>query len=120
MSKKLIILCLYLLGALPLFAQEIVTGTVLDEKKAPMPGVRVEVVGRSEYTTTDIDGRFHFDLPVPVKKLQFQYVGKKTIICKVKPEMIVKMKPKLSEPEKDYRQMLNGLMGYPVGPGAFY
>lgn len=116
MRKNLIILCLSLLGCISVYAQEIITGTVLDSKNEPIPGVRVEVIGRSEVTTTDIEGRFRLDLPVAVKKLRFSYIGRKPIERKVKPEMIVKMGSGWQGRDSGYRGFFNFMGG--VGTGG--
>ena len=113
MNKRLLILCICCSILLGINAQEIITGTVVDSKRVPIPGVRVEVVGRSETTTTDIDGRFRLDLPQPVKKLRFQYIGQKPIERKVKPDMVVVMGQGWSGRDSGYR----GFFPYTGGVG---
>lgn len=44
MSRIMIFLAFCLAAVVPSFAQEIVSGTVVDGKNEPMPGVRVEIV----------------------------------------------------------------------------
>lgn len=115
MNRRLIILFLCMIGLIDLCAQEIITGTVVDSKNIPIPGVRVEVVGRSETTTTDIEGRFRLDLPLPVKKLRFQYIGQKPIERKVKPDMIVKMGHGWAGRDSGYRGFFNFVGGFGSG-----
>ncbi|MFB9296127.1 TonB-dependent receptor [Persicitalea jodogahamensis] len=52
-----------------------VTGRVLDENKAPLPGVSIVVKGTSRGTTTDTDGRFSIDIPDGATQLIFSFVG---------------------------------------------
>ncbi|MDE6008051.1 MAG: carboxypeptidase-like regulatory domain-containing protein [Muribaculaceae bacterium] len=115
MSKKLIFLFIWFTCLIPLQAQEVITGTVVDSKNQPIPGVRVEVVGRSEVTTTDIDGTFRLDLPVAVKKLRFQYVGHKPIERNVKPDMIVKMGHGWQGRDTGYRGFFDFMGGFGTG-----
>ena len=46
MKRVAILLLLCAVWAVGLMAQEIVTGTVVDGKNEPVPGVRVEIDGR--------------------------------------------------------------------------
>lgn len=82
-------LCISFMSAL--HAQEIISGTVIDEKNEPVPGARVEAVGRSEFAVTDIDGIFRFEVSVPVEKVKVSYVGYKSQTRKVRPDMVVKL-----------------------------
>lgn len=91
MKRALIVLCFCILWLSDIMAQEIVTGTVVDSKNEPVPGVRVEIVGRTETTTTDIDGKFRIELPSPAKKIRFTYLGYKPIEKSIKPYMLVKL-----------------------------
>ena len=52
-----------------------VRGFVYDEKKQPMPGVTVQVVGTSVGTATTERGWFSIDLPMLKGKLKFSFVG---------------------------------------------
>lgn len=54
-----------------------VKGWVQDEKKLPMPGVTVRVVGTSVGTATNEKGWFSIDLPINKGKLEFSFVGYK-------------------------------------------
>ena len=54
-----------------------VKGIVYDEKKQPMPGVTVQVVGISVGTATTSKGWFSIDLPLLKGKLKFSFVGYK-------------------------------------------
>ena len=52
-------------------------GFVYDEKKIPMPGVTVQVVGTSVGTVSINNGWFAIDLPILKGKLKFSFVGYK-------------------------------------------
>lgn len=54
-----------------------VRGFVYDEKKQPLPGVTVQVVGTSVGTATTSKGWFSIDLPLQKGKLKFSFVGYK-------------------------------------------
>ncbi|WP_255302007.1 SusC/RagA family TonB-linked outer membrane protein [Butyricimonas sp. Marseille-P3923] len=58
-----------------------IVGKVVDEKKLPMPGVTVKVVGLPVGTATNEKGRFAIELPLVKGTLEFSFVGfKKKII----------------------------------------
>ena len=109
----LLSLCMLTVSALQ--AQEVITGTVVDGKNEPIPGVRVEVPGRSETTTTDIDGTFRLDLPVAVKKLVFHYIGYKPVERNVTPEMYVKLGHGWAGNTSGYRGFFDLLPGFGSG-----
>ena len=52
-----------------------VKGFVYDEKKQPMPGVTIQVVGTSVGTVTTNKGWFSIELPLLKGKLKFSFVG---------------------------------------------
>ncbi len=87
MNICLIVGCL-LATATPAMAQRLVTGTVTDNGKAPLPGATVSVKERQAIGTT-ADGKGHFRLKLPddeqVYTLQVSYVGYETRTRKVKP-----------------------------------
>lgn len=53
-------------------------GFVYDEKKQPMPGVTVKVLGVPLGTATDMKGWFQFTLPLQSGKLEFSFIGFKS------------------------------------------
>ena len=56
--------------------QYTVSGTVLDEEKAPLAGVNVVLKGTSIGVVTDLDGKFQFPKPLDVDAiLIFSYIG---------------------------------------------
>lgn len=60
--------------AIPVHAQQIIKGTVVDEIGEPIIGASVKVEGTSTGTITDLDG--HFSIQVPANgKLTISFIG---------------------------------------------
>lgn len=77
--RHLFLLLLLLMGIQCLSAQQIsVTGTVTDPSGEPLIGVSVIVPGGKTGTATDIDGNYAIKVN-PDSKLQFSYIGYKTV-----------------------------------------
>jgi TonB-linked SusC/RagA family outer membrane protein len=65
--------------AITTFAQQKdLSGTVLGEDGAPIPGVTVVVKGTTTGTITDMDGKFSFPVPASAKILSVSYIGMRT------------------------------------------
>ena len=65
--------------ALTSFAQQkTLSGTVIGEDGAPIPGVTVIVKGTTVGTVTDMDGKFTFKAPADAKILEVAYVAMKS------------------------------------------
>ena len=65
--------------AITTFAQQkTLTGTIVGEDGASIPGVTVIVKGTTVGTITDMDGKFSFLAPVDAKILVASYIGMKT------------------------------------------
>lgn len=58
---------------------DVVSGTVIDIYGYPVIGVGVIVKGTSVGTSTDLDGRFSFELPAGAEVLEFTSLGYKTV-----------------------------------------
>ncbi len=52
-----------------------ISGTVRDEKGSTLPGATVTVKGTKIATTTDVNGKFSFNIPDSSKSLVFSFVG---------------------------------------------
>lgn len=75
-KKKLgVLLMLLVLASSVVYAQRIVTGTVLDEYDVGLPGVSVLVKGTTTGTATDIDGKFSLNVPNDQSVLVFSFIG---------------------------------------------
>ena len=82
MKQKLILLFACLFTATGIWAQNTVSGTVVDDEDYPVIGATVVVKGSNPMmgTVTDVDGKFSFaNVPSQYKTLQVSYVGMKTI-----------------------------------------
>ncbi|MBD5262859.1 MAG: hypothetical protein HDS39_02140 [Bacteroides sp.] len=114
MNRLLLIITLVLMSAFGLSARETVTGTVVDSHGEPLPGVKVEVPGTSQYVFTDLDGAFQIILRDPVKKLDFTYPGFGTSSHRVRPEMTVVLSKGWAGNAKGGRSLLDleGGMGF--------
>ncbi|WP_209403133.1 SusC/RagA family TonB-linked outer membrane protein [Pseudozobellia sp. WGM2] len=79
MIKKLIVFFAFILGTIPLLAQnETVTGTVTDATDGfPLPGVNVLVQGTTNGTQTDFDGNYSIEA-AEGDILVFSYLGTKS------------------------------------------
>ncbi|MEP7144753.1 MAG: SusC/RagA family TonB-linked outer membrane protein [Ferruginibacter sp.] len=74
--KKLLYLCAILLFSTgQLLAQKTITGTIIDEKGAPVANVSVIVKGTSTGTITKQDGTYSLNIPSSAKQLEFSSTG---------------------------------------------
>lgn len=91
MKKLFLLIGLCLAGTAWLSAQNIVSGTVTDKKGNPIPGVKVEILGGTESTITELDGTFRLETGSPARKVKVYYAGMQSKTQKVKPDMLIKM-----------------------------
>ncbi len=61
------------------FAQNTVSGTVVDKDGFGIPGVNVMVKGTTNGTSTDIDGKFSLNAVADKAVLQFTAIGMKPV-----------------------------------------
>ncbi|MDR2907927.1 MAG: carboxypeptidase-like regulatory domain-containing protein, partial [Bacteroidales bacterium] len=52
-----------------------ITGTVIDDKKEPLPFANVYVLGSTSGTTTDMDGKFSLTIPADTKVIEAYFIG---------------------------------------------
>jgi len=52
-----------------------ITGTVIDENGSPLPGVNIILIGTSNGTSSDVNGRYAINVPNENAVLQFSFVG---------------------------------------------
>ncbi|MDE6696128.1 MAG: carboxypeptidase-like regulatory domain-containing protein [Muribaculaceae bacterium] len=71
--------------------KDTVTGTVIDRKKQPLPGAKVEILGQSYSAFTDIDGRFNIKCEPGAKKVLVTYPKARAIKKKIQPDMTVQV-----------------------------
>ena len=73
---KNFLMILLFLASTSVFAQRItITGTVTDEKGAPLPGSTVQLKGTTTGGLTDLNGKFSIEVPGPNSTLVFSFVG---------------------------------------------
>ncbi|WP_226998929.1 SusC/RagA family TonB-linked outer membrane protein [Flavisolibacter tropicus] len=76
--RKLLLCAWVLLLGITSWAQQAITGTVVDASNNPLSGVSVQLLNSSIGTTTDANGRFSISVPNKTGVLQFSYVGFQT------------------------------------------
>ncbi len=76
LSQKICLLTVgvWLLSLSALYAQNVVTGTVTDEKSQSLPGVSVKIKDGNVGVSTDVAGRFSISVPVNAN-LVFSFIG---------------------------------------------
>ena len=75
MEKRLTVFLTTLLLSIGVaFAQNKITGTVMQDDGEPAIGATVKVVGNNNGVVTNVDGKFTIDVPSG-KKLEFSYIG---------------------------------------------
>lgn len=115
MKKLFLLIGLCLAGTAWLSAQNIVSGTVTDKKGNPIPGVKVEILGGTESTITELDGTFRLETGSPARKVKAYYAGMQPKAQKVKPDMLIKMSETSwwnEKPDK-YRWFLGAQVAFP-------
>ncbi|MCL2776290.1 MAG: carboxypeptidase-like regulatory domain-containing protein, partial [Oscillospiraceae bacterium] len=89
--SKLFLIILFVISGFTGFAQQAtVTGTVFDERNAPLAYASVEVKGTTIGSVTDINGRFAITVPFGERTIVFSFLGYQT---KSVPATIVEGKP---------------------------
>ena len=84
MTKTFAVVLAILLGCFSAFAQNAVTGKVLDETGQPMIGAGVLVQGSNRGVITDLDGRYSITLKSGEGVIVFSYLGYADQIVEVK------------------------------------
>ncbi len=79
MKKHIVLLIACILSLSYAFAQNTVSGTVVDKDGFGIPGVNVMVKGTTNGTSTDIDGKFTLNAVADKAVLQFTAVGMKSV-----------------------------------------
>ncbi len=100
MVKKLIFLTAFLYCLVTAFAQErTITGKVVDETGATLPGATVTLKGTTKVAVTDVNGVFSISVPSTGGELEISYVGyqTETITIGDKNVIDVTMKPEITE-----------------------
>lgn len=75
LAKKTIASLFLSMLSIVAFAQNVITGTVIDEFGDPVTAANVVVVGTTNGTTTDIDGNFTLSVSESAKQLEISFIG---------------------------------------------
>lgn len=96
MRKYLLLFLLF--SSLASLGQQIVKGTIVDEKGTALPGASIRITGTSSGTITDINGKYQITVPSGNAELTFSFisylskkvtVGNKTVIdVALQPEVV--------------------------------
>ncbi|WP_108870265.1 SusC/RagA family TonB-linked outer membrane protein [Aquimarina aquimarini] len=73
------------------YAQQKITGSVIDDQGIPLFGVNVLLIGTQHGTTTDFDGNYELTIPDEIKEISFSYIGFKTKVFSVQNNLKVQM-----------------------------
>lgn len=81
MKKLTLLISLFVFIASSIMAQTVqITGTVTDQNDGiPIPGVSVVAVGTTIGVSTNVDGVYSITVPSSVSRLEFSFIGMKTI-----------------------------------------
>jgi|WetSurMetagenome_2_1015567.scaffolds.fasta_scaffold17520_2 TonB-dependent starch-binding outer membrane protein SusC len=77
-KKRIPMILLFLCGlsySQMMHAQKSISGSVTDNQGLPIIGVNIHIVGTTQGTMTDVDGKFKLMVPSDSTKLQFTFVG---------------------------------------------
>ena len=109
LKEHLMLTVVLLLGVIGLAQAQYsrVTGTVTDDKGAPLPGVSVLIKGTTKGVATDFDGKYTLTDVARGAVLEFSSVGYKTLVLKVTGEQL---NVKLSEVAQDLDEIV--VVGY--------
>jgi len=83
MMKQLYLTILLFLIAIPVSAEKLVKGHVLDEQEEPIIGANIYWEGTQQGTTSDADGYFELKRKENVKNLVVSYIGYTTAVVPV-------------------------------------
>ncbi|MCF8357835.1 MAG: von Willebrand factor type A domain-containing protein [Prolixibacteraceae bacterium] len=78
MKRTMITFLLFTFCVLPLFAQNLITGRVVNESNAGLPGVRVTIEPGNAHTKTDQNGYYRIETDSLAEKIVFSLPGMAT------------------------------------------
>ena len=84
LSHSLFLCFFTLMLPLTLFGQRTLSGTVTDSQTGEaLIGANILIVGTSEGTVTDLDGKYTLEVPPDATQLQFSYTGYHTLVVDI-------------------------------------
>lgn len=81
--RQLALIVVFAIVSQGMYAQFTVTGQVNDEFGDPLIGVTVTVLGSTIGTFTDIDGKYSLDVAIEAGKLEFSYIGYRSLTMEI-------------------------------------
>ena len=91
--------------------KDTVTGIVIDKKKQPLPGAKVEIMGQPYSAYTDFDGRFNIKCEPGAKKVRVTYPKLKAAKKKIKPDMTVQIGRSWKQVPEHYQWFVGANIG---------
>jgi hypothetical protein len=82
-----------MLSTLATFAQDRkITGTILDEQGAALPGANIQVKGTSKGVSADANGKYSISVPANASTLVFTFIGYATQEVEIKNQSVIDLK----------------------------
>ena len=91
--------------------KDTVSGIVIDKKKQPLPGAKVEIMGQSYSAFTDLDGRFIIKCDPGAKKVLVTYPKLKAAKKNIKPDMTVQIGRSWKQVPEHYQWFVGANIG---------
>ena len=105
MKFKIAIITIVLVCTQVVYSQtKTVTGSVVDDDGAPLPGVSVLVLGTSTGTSTDFDGKFSIENVDADSQLIFSFVGMTDQTISVGAQSEINVSNLLTESLKSFKE----------------
>jgi hypothetical protein len=92
-STKFLLCLMMMLSTLATFAQDRkITGTILDEQGAALPGANIQVKGTSKGVSADANGKYSISVPANASTLVFTFIGYATQEVEIKNQSVIDLK----------------------------
>ncbi len=87
--KRSLLALMLIMSCSVIYAQKVVTGSVLDPTNHPVSGATVNVTGTNNSTQTDLSGNFSISVPQGKNSLTISYVGNETQTIDISDKTVV-------------------------------
>lgn len=84
---SLLIVAMFMVSAI--WAQQNITGTIVDENGESLPGVAVAVEGTTTGTITNADGYYTLSVPADAINLTFSFIGMKNVTIAINSQTVI-------------------------------
>ncbi|MDI9882038.1 SusC/RagA family TonB-linked outer membrane protein [Flectobacillus longus] len=92
-STKFLLCLIMMLSTFATFAQDRkITGTILDEQGAALPGANIQVKGTSKGVSADANGKYSISVPANASTLVFTFIGYATQEVEIKNQSVIDLK----------------------------